>query len=276
MAELRVKSTGTIKLFESDNTSSVTIASPASLGGDRTITLPDASVTLASGTMLATDGSGASLTALNATQLTSGKVPTAQLGTGTASSSTVLYGDQTYKAEPGGGGLVFIKSQAPTAATTMILTDVFSSTYTTYLVAINKIQVVTDTSIAMRYGTSGSAETTSDQVWTMLGMGNDGAELRHYSNGFDDFMRIGKAVDADTDAGYSATLWLHNPNTTNANKMYHGTLVASYVGVNDIAVYTISGMKANTTQFTDLNIYTEGGVNFRAAGTVKVYGVVDS
>jgi hypothetical protein len=30
-------------------------------------------------------------------------VPTARLGTGTASSSTVLYGDQTYKAEPGGG-----------------------------------------------------------------------------------------------------------------------------------------------------------------------------
>ena len=51
MAELRVKSTGTIKLFESDNTSSVTIASPASLGADRTITLPDADVTLVSGTM---------------------------------------------------------------------------------------------------------------------------------------------------------------------------------------------------------------------------------
>ena len=79
MAELRVKETGTIKLFESDNTSSVTIASPASLGADRTITLPDANVTLASGTMLATDGSGASLTALNASELGSGTVPAARL-----------------------------------------------------------------------------------------------------------------------------------------------------------------------------------------------------
>ena len=103
MAELRVKGTGTIKLFENDNTSNVTIASPASLGADRTVTLPDANVTLASGTMLATDGSGASLTALNASELGSGTVPTARLGSGTASSSTVLYGDQTYKAEPGGG-----------------------------------------------------------------------------------------------------------------------------------------------------------------------------
>jgi len=106
MAEIRVKSTGTIKLFENDNTSSVTIASPASLGADRTVTLPDASVTLASGTMLATDGSGASLTALNASELGSGTVPTARLGSGTASSSTVLYGDQTYKAEPGGGKIL--------------------------------------------------------------------------------------------------------------------------------------------------------------------------
>jgi len=102
MAELRVKGTGTIKLFENDNTSSVTIASPASLGGDRTITLPDASVTLASGTMLATDGSGASLTALNATELGSGTVPTARLGTGSASSSVFLAGDSTWIAAGGG------------------------------------------------------------------------------------------------------------------------------------------------------------------------------
>jgi|2_EtaG_2_1085320.scaffolds.fasta_scaffold62080_1 hypothetical protein len=49
MAELRVKGTGTLKLFESDNTSSVTIASPASLGADRTVTVPDADVTLLTG-----------------------------------------------------------------------------------------------------------------------------------------------------------------------------------------------------------------------------------
>ena len=115
MAEIRLKSTGTIKLFENDNTSNVTIASPASLGADRTITLPDASVTLASGTMLATDGSGASLTALNASELGSGTVPTARLGSGTASSSTVLYGDQTYKTEPTGGKVLQVQSNTFTA-----------------------------------------------------------------------------------------------------------------------------------------------------------------
>ena len=52
MSEIRVKSTGTIKLFESDNTSHVTIASPASLSANRTITIPDADVTLGAGVSL--------------------------------------------------------------------------------------------------------------------------------------------------------------------------------------------------------------------------------
>ena len=52
MSEIRVKSTGTIKLFESDNTSHVTIASPSSLSANRTITIPDADVTLGAGVSL--------------------------------------------------------------------------------------------------------------------------------------------------------------------------------------------------------------------------------
>jgi hypothetical protein len=58
--------------------------------------------------------SGVNLTALNATNLGSGTVPTARLGTGTASSSTVLYGDQTYKAEPGGTNTPYFLSSVST------------------------------------------------------------------------------------------------------------------------------------------------------------------
>ena len=64
--------------------------------------------------------SGVNLTALNATNLGSGTVPTARLGTGTASSSTVLYGDQTYKAEPTGAtNTPYFHMKAPTGTQTI-------------------------------------------------------------------------------------------------------------------------------------------------------------
>lgn len=48
MAEVRINTTGTLKLYENDNTSYIQIASPSSLGANRTITLPDADVNLTS------------------------------------------------------------------------------------------------------------------------------------------------------------------------------------------------------------------------------------
>ena len=74
--------------------------------------------------------SGVNFTALNATNLGSGTVPTARLGTGTASSSTVLYGDQTYKAEPGGGILLKREVTGVTALTTVTSTTTTSYTDT--------------------------------------------------------------------------------------------------------------------------------------------------
>jgi hypothetical protein len=51
-------------------------------------------------------GSGASLTSLNASNLSSGTVPTAQLGSGTANSTTYLRGDSTWATVSASGGLV--------------------------------------------------------------------------------------------------------------------------------------------------------------------------
>ena len=62
-----------------------------------TITIPSGATFTQSGTM-------------NASAITAGTIATARLGSGTASSSTVLYGDQTYKAEPTGGKILQVQS----------------------------------------------------------------------------------------------------------------------------------------------------------------------
>ena len=81
-----------------------------SLSGVGTVTLSPTGVDIA-GITLSPDGdvfftgiatgNGSGLTALNASNLASGTVPTARLGSGTASSSTFLAGDSTFKTVTG-------------------------------------------------------------------------------------------------------------------------------------------------------------------------------
>ena len=77
---------------------SLTAVSSAKVGSGVTLS-PDGDI-FATGVTTATtfSGSGASLTNLNASNIASGTVPTARLGSGTASSSTFLRGDSTFAA----------------------------------------------------------------------------------------------------------------------------------------------------------------------------------
>ena len=72
---------------------------------------------------------------LNASNLASGTVPTARLGSGTASSSTFLRGDSTY-AEAGGGSLVHLATidNSNLSADVVQFQQVFSTNYKRYKV----------------------------------------------------------------------------------------------------------------------------------------------
>jgi hypothetical protein len=73
-----------------------------SANGASTIVLRGASGEFAAGAITGTSvsGNGVALTAINASNISSGTVATARLGTGTANASTFLRGDQTYAAVP--------------------------------------------------------------------------------------------------------------------------------------------------------------------------------
>lgn len=76
----------------------------ASANGASTIVVRDANGSFSANAITATTftGSGASLSSINATSITTGTVGTARLASGTANTNTYLRGDQTWSAIPGG------------------------------------------------------------------------------------------------------------------------------------------------------------------------------
>ena len=93
--------------------------------------------------------SGVNLTALNATQLTSGTVPTARLGSGTASSSVFLAGDNTW-ASPGG-----IDCGADAWARIAPMTDQASSAVLDWETSVHLGSNITESGGVITVGTAG-------------------------------------------------------------------------------------------------------------------------
>ena len=223
MAELRVKGTGTIKLFENDNTSSVTIASPASLGGDRTITLPDASVTLASGTMN------------DATNL-SGNIPVSNLNSGTSAGATTFWrGDATW-VTPDAGGI--------TVADQWRLTSSFTGDADPIASNLEQIDNANQ-------GTLGSAMTESSGVFTFPSTGIWWVTFngQFFLDGDDRSVGVFLKI-AGTTAAQKYTFITNNGSSGNN---YAYSSCDSLVDVADVSVQTVSFRIVMGNQSTTVN-----------------------
>tara|TARA_R100000808_G_scaffold22121_1_gene48013 strand:- start:401 stop:1204 length:804 start_codon:yes stop_codon:yes gene_type:complete len=139
-------------------------------GATRTsLGLGDAStktVGVANGNVIAADATGipaingSQVTALNASNLGSGTVPTARLGSGTASSSTFLRGDGSWQAA-GGGGLELIASLDADDSANLTFTGLTS--HKAYLFVGTEIVPATDQNDAWTVAdTSGTFKTAYD------------------------------------------------------------------------------------------------------------------
>jgi len=200
-------------------------------------------INIPSGATLANAGS---VTGLPASAISSGTIATARLGSGTASSSTVLFGDQTYKTAPSGTHVLLNSSNA--SGLSDITFDNFSTTYNKYRILGSHSMGVNNAETRMRIRKSGSDETGSNYR---------NASLTVYRNG-----SSGSAVGSDTS-------W----NATSVSLTGGSSYSAGHRTVVDITVFSPANATYQTFMQTDIAYYYPGGdAIFRWSGMVWIDG----
>ena len=164
--------------------------------------------------------SGINFTSLNATNLGSGTVPTARLGTGTASSSVFLAGDNTWAAA-GGGSLVFLAgASAISTVSDVTIDDVFTSDYKNYMAVFKILPQTSGTDLTMILRDSGGDRNEAKYNWNMnqsySDTGSQGTQMTNYGVQ-QTSMTLCKAVANDADWGSFSVLWMFDPLRTIGN-----------------------------------------------------------
>jgi hypothetical protein len=123
--------------------------------------------------------SGINLTALNASNLGSGTVPTARLGTGTANSSTFLTGAQTYAAAGGGflGLVVYTADGTYTPGGTTNGTAGDEGSATVSKITVEVLSAGGGSGSCSAAGTSGGAGGAGSYALKVLDIGTDRAVI---------------------------------------------------------------------------------------------------
>ena len=210
----------------------------------------------------------AKISAMASSKLT-GVVPTANLGSGTASSSTVLFGDQTFKTAPS-GGLVLISSGNGTNAASLQLESVFTSTYTNYLF-VGTFKPSSDAvDLQGNYVIGTTVKTANEYV----GIGrswlrNTSSVSQGNSNGWGDgHMRFASASSSSNDNyGQNVNMYFYNPlATSSTNTPAHPHILFDAVNwADDNQIVRTSGA-VNYNQTGNYNgfrwIYSSGNINF--------------
>ena len=278
MSEIRVKSTGTIKLFESDNTSSVTIASPASLGGDRTITIPDADVNLTNIAVNTAKTSNAThsgeVTGATALTIADNIVDEANLKV--SNSATNGYFLSAQSGNSGGltwavptAGWNLLETQTASNVSHITMYNSITSTYDTYKFVLNHVISANDIA-AIRM--SARASYTSQQGYAALSafkVNTSGTITTTTGAPSGTAISFGYYLsNTATEAGFNAEITLYNPlpNTSTLAIIKSGQEDSSGLFVNESGV-----IKWNQAAIDNV-IFDMASGNI-TSGTFSIYGL---
>ncbi|MBA58500.1 MAG: hypothetical protein CMQ40_04940 [Gammaproteobacteria bacterium] len=219
---------------------------------------------------------GSQVTALNASNLGSGTVPTARLGSGTASGTTFLAGDQTYKAVA--AGLNHITTVTASDVASIDINSTLTDTYNAYLVTLHNL-VPASNNVEMQAlfsSDNGSSYITSNYQYVYksfyLGPSGDG---NTESTGNSYLSLANSCNSTAADGGTVGQIFIYSPTDTTYRTSYLWDFNSRMGdGSNYRQRITGAGVVGSNTDNDAFQIkYSSGNV---ASGTVRVYGITNS
>jgi plastocyanin len=202
--------------------------------------------------------SGANLTALNATQLTSGTVPVLRLGSsGTRDNTTYLRGDNTWATVSGGGTASDSFATIVVAGQSSVVAD--SATDTLTLVAGSNITITTDASTDTITIAAAGGGTASDSFATIAVAGQSNVVADSATDTLT--MVAGSGISITTDASTDAV--------TIASTVLAGA--TAFTGLNDASAASLTVDRIYLPAITMLTVTNNGSSAYR----FDQYGTTD-
>lgn len=216
---------------------------------------------------------GSQVTALNATNLGSGTVPTARLGSGTASSSTILYGNNTWGAAPA-SGLNHLNTTTASSSASLDFTSIITSSYETYLIVLDQLMPATHSvSLCLMFSDdNGSTYLTPGYAYVFKSwyQGSSGDGNSEGSNQGQIILLSSAATNQGQ--GVSGHMWLFSPKES-VECTIRFSLAGSEASNN---LQATDGMGEYSGNFDIDAFKLFFGSGDIASGKVRVYGLADS
>tara|TARA_R100000951_G_scaffold73790_1_gene62168 strand:+ start:190 stop:708 length:519 start_codon:yes stop_codon:yes gene_type:complete len=167
--------------------------------------------------------------------------------------------------------LQFIKSQSFTGVSSVDVTDIFSATYTSYMITTKNFEQTgsNEAWISLRLINSSSTTLTTSTY--------DIAQLQMMSsvafgeNRFTNSNRFQYSLSYSKGGQNAGQLYIHNPFESSSYTFAQRQSGYWYPAGSRIDGYKWIGVEKTATSITGINIYSESGYDFR--GQISVYGV---
>lgn len=195
------------------------------------------------------DLSGANLTTLNGSNISSGTVPTARLGSGSATSTTVLFGNSTWGTVIGGLQLVSYTTAA--AASTITISGLNLNTDLNYDFVVETDLLSAVNNIYLRMNDN----STADQNWVVSVIGTATAFTSTTSTGVGQVQLNGSTLSPATDFAANISLRI----VRDGRPALKWEMFSGYDGGDGAVQWMGAGSKNATTNVTSVRIFTSAG-----------------